>query len=52
MPTRDLTRFGARLVNTLVAVVVVVVGLPALLMAVAVQRFHHVSPLHGMNAPW
>ena len=32
--------------------VIVVAGLPALLLAVAVERFGHLSPLHGMNAPW
>ena len=30
----------------------VIVGLPALLAAVALQRFDHVSPVHGLNAPW
>jgi len=27
-------------------------GLPTVLAAVALQRFGHVSPLHGVNAPW
>ena len=32
--------------------VTVIVGLPALLLAVAVHRFGRMSPLSGMNAPW
>ena len=30
----------------------VLVGLPAVLLVVALQRFAHLSPLHGVNAPW
>ncbi len=46
------TRSGARFIGALAATIAVVVGLPALLVAVALQRFDHVSPLHGVNAPW
>jgi hypothetical protein len=44
-------RFGARVLAA-VASVVVIAGVPGLLGAAAARRFHHVSPLHGMNAPW
>lgn len=44
-------RFGARLLAA-VASVVGMVGVPGLLGAAAARRFHHFSPLHGMNAPW
>jgi hypothetical protein len=43
---------GSRFIGALVAVLIVVTGLPALLVAVAVRRFGHISPLHGVNAPW
>ncbi len=52
MSTNSSTRSGARALAVLLACLVVVAGLPALLFAVAVQRFGHLSPLHGMNAPW
>ena len=48
MSTRSISRFT----GAIVALVAVVVGLPALLLAAASQRFDHLSPLHGMNAPW
>ncbi len=55
MPASTSKQFGARLGSQLfgaVVTIVAIVGLPTLLGAAAVQRFHHVSPLHGMNAPW
>ena len=55
MPASRSKQFGTRLGSQLlaaVATIVAIVGLPTLLGAAAVQRFHHVSPLHGMNAPW
>ncbi|MDP9464914.1 MAG: LysM peptidoglycan-binding domain-containing protein, partial [Actinomycetota bacterium] len=52
MSTRTRTRFGARFAGAVIAFGAVVVGLPALLVAVAAHRFEQVSPLHGMNAPW
>jgi LysM domain len=45
-------RFGARLALVIASIGAVVAGLPALLMAVASQRFDHASPLHGMKPPW
>ncbi|MEO7369823.1 MAG: LysM peptidoglycan-binding domain-containing protein, partial [Ilumatobacteraceae bacterium] len=45
-------RFGARFATALVSVAAVIVGLPALLVAVALRRFDHLSPLTGMKAPW
>ena len=45
-------RSGIRFFGTLSAVLGVLLGLPALLAAAAVQRFDHVSPLHGVQAPW
>jgi LysM domain-containing protein len=48
MSTRSIPRF----VGSVAAVAAVVVGLPAFLVAVAVERFGHVSPMHGLNAPW
>ncbi|MEP7111915.1 MAG: hypothetical protein ABI862_01500 [Ilumatobacteraceae bacterium] len=45
-------RVGTRVALAAVSLVTVVLGLPSLLVAVAVQRFDHASPLHGMNAPW
>ncbi len=44
-------RRGAQLFAAVVAIVAIV-GFPTLLGAAAVRRFHHLSPLHGMNAPW
>jgi hypothetical protein len=41
-----------RLLAVVAAVAAVVVGLPAALFAVASARFGHISPLHGMKAPW
>ncbi|MGZ4764880.1 MAG: LysM peptidoglycan-binding domain-containing protein, partial [Ilumatobacteraceae bacterium] len=52
MSTNSSPRSGARAVAVLVAFLAVVAGLPAVLFAVAVQRFGHPSPLHGMKAPW
>ncbi len=43
---------GARLLGALAALVAVVAGLPALLVVAAERRFGHVSPLHGVKAPW
>jgi nucleoid-associated protein YgaU/two-component SAPR family response regulator len=48
-------QFGARVFAQLLAAaatITAIVGLPMFLGAAARQRFHHVSPLHGMNAPW
>ena len=45
-------RSGIRFFGTLSAVLGVLLGMPALLAAAAVQRFDHVSPLHGVQAPW
>ena len=45
-------RSGIRFLGTLSAVLAVLLGLPALLAVAAVQRFDHVSPLHGVQAPW
>ena len=52
MSPRTPIRFGARFLGALTATVAVVVGLPALLVAASIQRFDHVSPLHGLDAPW
>jgi LysM domain len=52
MPTTTNGRSGTRFLGATISIVAVVVGLPALLVAVARMRFDHVSPLHGMNAPW
>jgi LysM repeat protein len=49
--TRFGDRFGAQLFAA-VASIVAIVSFPALLGAAAVRRFHHLSPLYGMNAPW
>ena len=45
---RFTTRFGAAVAS----LAAVLVGLPAVLVAVSLQRFDHASPLHGVNAPW
>jgi LysM domain len=45
-------RFAARLALATASFGAVVVGLPALLVAMSVRRFDHASPLHGMKAPW
>ncbi len=52
MAPRTHTGLGARLVSALVVAATVVVGLPAFLLAVALQRFGRMSPLSGMHAPW
>jgi LysM domain len=44
--------FGVRLASAVVSLVAVVVGLPAVLIAVAVKRFDHSSPLYGVKVPW
>jgi nucleoid-associated protein YgaU len=45
-------RFATRLALASASLVAVVLGLPALLVGVSLQRFDHASPLHGMKAPW
>ncbi len=52
MSTNSSSRFGVRTLAVLLALLAVVVGPPAVLFAVAVQRFGHLSPLHGLKAPW
>lgn len=52
MPNQSSSHAGVRVVAVLTAFLAVVVGLPALLFAVAVQRFGHLSPVYGMKAPW
>ena len=52
MPNRSSSHAGVRVVAVLTAFLAVVLGLPALLIAVAVRRFGHPSPVYGMNAPW
>ena len=52
MSNRSFVRTGTRLLAALAALVAVLAGLPALLVAAATQHFDHVSPLHGMNGPW
>ena len=55
MPTSINQRPGsrfARFVTAVASMAAVIVGLPTVLVAVALQRFAHASPLHGVNAPW
>ena len=55
MPTSINHRRGSRFTRFVTAVAsmaAVLVGLPTVLVAVALQRFAHTSPLHGVNAPW
>lgn len=55
MPTSINQRRGSRFTRFVTAVAsmaAVLVGLPTVLVAVALQRFAHASPLHGVNAPW
>ena len=55
MPTSINHRRGSRFTRFVTAVAsmaAVLVGLPTVLVAVALQRFAHASPLHGVNAPW
>ena len=55
MPTSISQRPGSRFtrfVTAVVSMVAVLVGLPAMLVAVAFLRFAHASPLDGVNAPW
>ena len=49
---RPSSRLTARFAMAVASTVAVVAGLPILLVAVAAHRFDHVSPLHGMTAPW
>ena len=41
-----------RFVTAVASMAAVLVGPPTVLVAVALQRFAHASPLHGVNAPW
>src|SRR3954470_1017849 len=50
--TRAVDRRFARVVGALACVVALLVAIPAVLAAVALQRFDHASPLDGVNAPW
>lgn len=52
MSNRSFVRTATRLLGALGALTAVVAGLPALLVAAASRHFGHVSPLHGVNAPW
>jgi nucleoid-associated protein YgaU len=52
MSSRTSGRVGTRVVVAAVSLVTVILALPSLLVAVALQRFDHALPLHGMNAPW
>jgi nucleoid-associated protein YgaU len=52
MSNQPSSHITTRAVAVLMACLAVVIGLPALLLAVAVQRFGHPSPVYGMKAPW
>jgi LysM repeat protein len=52
MSNQSFARASARVVSAFAVVAAVVAGLPALLLAGSFRRFGHLSPLHGMNAPW
>ena len=55
MPTSINQRPSSRFIQFVTAVasmVAVLAGLPTALIAVALQRFAHPSPVHGVNAPW
>lgn len=52
MSSRTAARVGTRIALVAVSLVTVILALPSLLVAVAIQRFDQASPLHGMNAPW
>jgi hypothetical protein len=52
MATQVHSGIGARLVSALLVAVTVIVGLPALLLAVALHRFGRMSPVSGVHAPW
>ena len=52
MSTQRSVHHVTRLVGALIALVALVAGLPALLVIIATRRFGHVSPLHGVKAPW
>ncbi|MEP7203854.1 MAG: LysM peptidoglycan-binding domain-containing protein [Ilumatobacteraceae bacterium] len=45
-------RSAIRFVVALVTLLGIVLGLPLLLAVAAQQRFEHISPLHGLQAPW
>ena len=49
---RRVSRFSIRFVAAVASAAAVLGGLPTVLVAVALQRFDHASPLHGVNAPW
>ncbi|MEY2523585.1 MAG: hypothetical protein QOJ66_2150, partial [Ilumatobacteraceae bacterium] len=49
---RRVSRFSIRLLVALASAAAALGGPPTVLVAVALQRFDHVSPLHGVNAPW
>src|SRR3954462_5204433 len=50
--TRAVDRRFARVVGALACVIALLVAIPAVLAAVALQRFDHASPLYGVNGPW
>jgi nucleoid-associated protein YgaU/two-component SAPR family response regulator len=49
---RRLSLFSIRFVVAVASAAAVLGVLPTVLVAVTLQRFGHVSPLHGVNAPW
>ena len=49
---RRMSRLSIRFVVAVASAAALLGGLPTVLIAVALQRFDHVSPLHGVNAPW
>ena len=46
------TSSAARGVAAVVALLALVVAVPALLLAASTARFGHAAPLHGLDAPW